>query len=55
MPVIARRFTILTLMMTIFAIGFAALVAHPARSQRVHVGTNAPCYHPASQNCTVSL
>ena len=55
MPIIARRFTILTLILTIFAISFSALVTYPYRSQRVHVGTNAACYHPATRNCVISL
>lgn len=52
MPIVARRLTIVTLMMTIFALGFAALVSEPARRDlRVHLGTEAQCYYPATTNC----
>lgn len=53
---IARRMTILTLMMTIFAFGFSALVSAPSQRQvRVHAGTVAPCYHPATEGCVTAL
>jgi hypothetical protein len=52
MIVLIRRFTIITLLAAIFAMSFAALVVHPQRSfQRVHVGSLAPCYHPATPSC----
>ncbi|CDN47124.1 MULTISPECIES: hypothetical protein [Neorhizobium] len=56
MTVLARRLTIVTLIMTIFAFAFAALVAAPARNDlRVHLGTTVPCYHPATPNCVAAL
>jgi hypothetical protein len=56
MTVLARRLTILTLIMTIFAFIFSALVTAPARNDlRVHLGTAAPCYHPATPNCVAAL
>ena len=52
----ARRFTIITLILTIFALAFSALVAHPGRKDlRVHLGTAAPCYHPATPGCVAAL
>lgn len=56
MAVLARRLTIITLIMTIFALAFVALIEQPARRElRVHLGTNAPCYHPATRGCVASL
>jgi hypothetical protein len=56
MFIIARRLTILTLVMAIFAISFAALATHPVRRHLgVHMGTNAPCYHPATADCIATL
>jgi len=56
MTVLARRLTIVTLIMTIFAFVFSALASAPARNDlRVHLGTAAPCYHPASPNCVAAL
>ncbi|CDZ29353.1 hypothetical protein [Neorhizobium galegae] len=56
MTVLARRLTIVALIMTIFAFTFAALVAAPARNDlRVHLGTAVPCYHPATPNCVAAL
>jgi hypothetical protein len=53
---LARRLAIVTLIMTIFAFAFAALVAAPARNDlRVHLGTAVPCYHPATSNCVAAL
>lgn len=56
MSVVLRRLTIVTLIMTIFAFCFSALVAQPGRGElRVHLGTAAPCYHPATSGCVVAL
>lgn len=56
MSILARRLTIVTLIMTIFALAFAALVAEPGRKElRVHLGTAAPCYHPATPGCVAAL
>ncbi|MDQ0133374.1 hypothetical protein J2T08_001275 [Neorhizobium galegae] len=56
MTILARRLTIVTLIMTIFAFVFGALVAAPARHDlRVHLGTAVPCYHPATPNCVAAL
>jgi hypothetical protein len=56
MFIIARRLTILTLVMVIFAISFAALATYPVRRHLgVHMGTNAPCYHPATADCIATL
>jgi len=56
MTVLARRLTIVTLIMTIFAFVFSALASAPARNDlRVHLGTAAPCYHPASLKCVAAL
>jgi hypothetical protein len=44
------------LLMAIFAVSFAALAAHPVRRNiGFHVGTSAPCYHPATSNCVATL
>jgi len=56
MSVVLRRLTIVTLIMTIFAFCFSALVAQPGRNElRVHLGTAAPCYHPATPGCVMAL
>jgi len=56
MAILARRLTIITLIMTVFALAFVALVEQPGRRElRVHLGTNAPCYHPATPGCVASL
>lgn len=56
MYVLARRFTILTLIMTVFAIGMTAIVNGSAKGNvRYHIGTTAPCLHPASINCTLYM
>ncbi|MGF0536682.1 hypothetical protein ACQQ2Q_01725 [Agrobacterium sp. ES01] len=46
---LARRFTIFTLTMTVFALVMSALVEKP--EQRVHRGTSIPCFHPNSIFC----
>jgi hypothetical protein len=56
MASLARRLTIVTLIMTIFALSFAALASgHSRRELRVHLGTEAPCYHPATAGCVAVL
>lgn len=56
MAILVRRFTILVLLMAIFAMSFATLVIHPQRSfQRVHLGTATACFHPATPGCIVLL
>lgn len=56
MYVLARRFTIVTLVMAIFAIGFAAIVTQQDRGlNRYHTGTMTPCLHPATPGCTLSM
>lgn len=52
----ARRLTIFTLVMVIFALIFAELVKRTdTDSRRVHLGTNIGCLHPASPNCSYAL
>jgi hypothetical protein len=56
MSVVLRRLTIITLIMTVFAFCFGQLVVQPEHRQvRVHVGTSAPCYHPATPGCVIAL
>lgn len=51
-----RRFTIITLLAAIFAFAFSTAVERAAdRPQRVHIGSAAPCYHPASSYCVAAL
>jgi len=53
MPVIMRRLSIICLMFSIFALSMGMLVqASPRAISRVHIGSSAPCYHPASPFCT---
>lgn len=52
----ARRLTIFTLMMVIFALLFAELVERKAGDgRRVHLGTDITCLHPASPACAYAL
>lgn len=54
LAIIARRLTILFLVFTVFALAFTAMVTRmPRNADRVHVGTAAPCFHPASPGCVV--
>jgi hypothetical protein len=56
MPTIARRLTILTLMMVIFAISFAALAIHPAkRPLGINLSTGTICVYQASGDCVATL
>ncbi|MBB4104817.1 hypothetical protein [Allorhizobium borbori] len=52
----ARRLTIFTLTMAIFALLFAELVARNGiDNRRVHLGTDITCLHKASPSCTYAL
>jgi hypothetical protein len=56
MTIIARRFTILCLIMSLFAVGLTMAVENGAR--RTHVGTvglSAPCPQPSGIHCKASL
>ncbi|MFB9951283.1 hypothetical protein ACFFP0_20745 [Rhizobium puerariae] len=56
MFVLARRLTIVTLIMTIFALAFAALVAQPGRRDPgMRVGSATSCHHPAIPHCVATL
>jgi hypothetical protein len=56
MAVMVRRFTIIVVLMAIFAMSFAALVVSPNRSfQRVNVGASIACQHSLSSNCHMVL
>ncbi|MBB3947120.1 hypothetical protein GGQ73_003086 [Rhizobium skierniewicense] len=56
MAVLVRRFSIIVLLMAIFAMSFAALVVNPNRSfQRVNVGASIACQTSFSNNCHVTL
>ncbi|MDI7861211.1 hypothetical protein MRS76_04520 [Rhizobiaceae bacterium n13] len=55
MTILARRFTIISLAAAVFAVAFSMVIQHAAdRPQRFHVGSTAPCYHPAS-SCVTAL
>ncbi|QYA08602.1 hypothetical protein [Agrobacterium larrymoorei] len=56
MGILVRRFSIIVLLMAIFAMSFAALVINPDRSfQRVNMGSAFSCQHSFSSNCHVTL
>lgn len=56
MAVLIRRFSIIVLLMAIFAMSFAALVVNPNRSfQRVNVGASIACQHSLSPNCHMTI
>ncbi|WP_162237922.1 hypothetical protein [Rhizobium sp. Leaf262] len=56
MAILIRRFSIIVLLMAIFAMSFAALVVNPNRSfQRVNVGAAYTCQHEFSLGCRVTL
>ena len=51
--VLARRLLIIVLIGCTFAILLAAFVQNaPRPTNRVHLGSAAPCFHPASDHCT---
>lgn len=52
----ARRFTIISLSMLVFALLFAQLVQdNGGDTRRVHLGTSISCLHPATPACTIAL
>lgn len=56
MAILIRRFSIIVLLMAIFAMSFAAMVVNPNRSfQRVNVGAAYTCQHEFSLGCRVTL
>jgi hypothetical protein len=56
MDVIARRFTIFTLIMTIFALSFTALIAQrDAKQTRLQSTWTLPCQEPGQQDCRATL
>ncbi|GAK71549.1 hypothetical protein RRU01S_18_00040 [Agrobacterium rubi TR3 = NBRC 13261] len=56
MTILVRRFTIIVVLMAIFAMSFAALVVNPNRSfQRVNVGASIACQHSLSNHCSMTL
>lgn len=55
MQILIRRFTIIGLAAAVFAISLSMVVERSANHpQRFHIGSVAPCYHPAS-NCVAFL
>jgi hypothetical protein len=56
MAILIRRLTIITLLMAIFAMSFAALAINPHRNfQRMQLGTITPCSQSIQTNCTTIL
>jgi hypothetical protein len=56
MAILVRRFSIIVLLMAIFAMSFAALVVNPNRSfQRVNVGASIACQQNLSTNCHMTI
>jgi hypothetical protein len=56
MPIIARRFTIICLVMGLFAAGLTVAVENGARRNYVGpIGLNAPCPQPSGIHCKASL
>ena len=56
MDVMARRFTIFTLIMTIFALSFTALVAQrDGKQTRLQSTWTLSCQEPGQQECRVTL
>ena len=56
MTTIARRLTIVTLMMTIFALSFAALASHPSRRPLgFNISTGSVCVYAGNGDCVASL
>ncbi len=53
MTIIARRMTILTLIMTVFALSFSALVSHNSKGSLSRLNAQALCTQQSV--CTVSL
>lgn len=56
MAILIRRFSIIVLLMAIFAMSFAALVVNPNRSfQRINVGAAYTCQQGFSNGCHITL
>ncbi|AYD00288.1 hypothetical protein [Neorhizobium sp. NCHU2750] len=56
MPTIARRLTIITLMMVIFAISFAAMAIHPTRRPiGIDISSGSLCIYQSNGDCVASL
>jgi len=56
MMTITRRLTIVTLMMTIFALSFAALATHPSkRPLGFNISTGGFCVYSGSGECVTTL
>lgn len=56
MPTIARRLTILTLMMVIFAISFATLATQPSkRPLGINISSGSLCVYQANGDCVATL
>ncbi len=56
MTTIARRLTIVTLMMTVFALSFAALATHPSkRPLGLNISTGGLCVYSGSGDCVSTL
>ena len=56
MTILARRFTILCLVMGIFAVGFTMVVQNsPRRGQASIMELGAPCPQPSGSHCRASL
>ena len=56
MTIIARRFTIICLIMSLFAVGLTMAVENGARRNHIGaVGLNAPCPQPLGVHCKASL
>lgn len=56
MTILARRFTIICLVMGIFAVSFAMVVQHSERRSNVGtIGLAAPCPQPAGLYCRTAL
>lgn len=56
MSKLATRFSVFTLGMALFALALSALVtSNDRQATRVHFGTAAPCFHPATPGCVAFL
>ncbi|UVC10399.1 hypothetical protein IHQ71_07280 [Rhizobium sp. TH2] len=56
MTIIARRFTIICLIMSLFAVGLTAAVESSGKRNHVGViGLSAPCPQPSGIHCKASL
>ena len=56
MSILARRFTIICLIMSLFAVGLTVVVeSSTRRSQLGAIGLSAPCPQPSGVHCRASL